>query len=77
MPLVHINLVKGRPIDKIEDMISSVSTAISDSLDAPVESVRVIVHELEKHQYGVGGKPWTIVEQERAAAAATNGDAEA
>ena len=70
MPLVTINMVKGRPTDKIEDMIEAVSHAIATSLDAPVGSVRVVVNELEHHQYGVGGKPWTVVARERAEARA-------
>jgi len=68
MPIVQINLVKGRPAEKIEKMITAVSDAISSSLDAPLSSVRVIVNELEDHQYGVGGKPWNVVRAERAAA---------
>ena len=65
MPLVHIDLMEGRPVDKIEKMITSVSEAISSSLDAPIETVRVIVNEMQPHQYGVGGKPWNIVAAER------------
>jgi 4-oxalocrotonate tautomerase len=65
MPLVHIDLVQGRPVEKIEKMIAAVSEAISTSLDAPIGSVRIIVNEMQPHQYGVGGKPWNIVAEER------------
>ena len=76
MPLVHINMMKGRPPEKIEQMITAVSHAIADSLEAPIESVRIMVREMETHQYGVGGKPWRIVKAERAGAAGTDpGDA--
>ena len=68
MPIVQINLVKGRPTENVEKMITAVSEAVSTSLDAPISSVRVIVNELEDHQYGVGGKAWNIVRAERAAA---------
>lgn len=66
MPLVHINIMKGRPPEKIEGMITAVSQAIADSLDAPIDSVRIMVREMEPHQYGVGGKPWRVVAEERA-----------
>lgn len=69
MPLVTINIMEGRPKEKIEKMISSVSEAIADSLDADINSVRIMVNEMSEHQYGVGGKPWRVVKAERAAAA--------
>lgn len=68
MPLVYINLMKGRPPEKIENMISAVSDAIADSLEADINTVRVMVNEMEEHQYGVGGKPMRVVRAERAAA---------
>lgn len=70
MPLVYINLMKGRPPERIEKMISAVSDAIADSLEADIDSVRVMVNEMEEHQYGVGGKPMRVVKTERAAAEA-------
>lgn len=67
MPLVHIDLMEGRPPEKIEKMITAVSEAISTSLEAPIESVRIYVNEMQMHQYGVGGKPWRVVKAEREA----------
>ncbi len=67
MPIVQINMMRGRPPEQIEKMISAVSEAIATSLDAPIGSIRVVVNEMEHHQYGVGGKPWTEVLVERAA----------
>lgn len=69
MPLVYINLMEGRPPEKIEKMISAVSQAISTSLDAPIDSVRVMVYEMQPHQYGVAGKPWSQIKAEREAQA--------
>jgi 4-oxalocrotonate tautomerase len=73
MPLVNINMMEGRPKEKIEDMIKAVSHAIADSLDAPLETVRVMVNEMEPHQYGIGGKPISVVRAEREAAARAEG----
>ncbi|MGQ0848406.1 MAG: tautomerase family protein [Actinomycetota bacterium] len=67
MPLVYINLMEGRPPAKIEKMITAVSEAIASSLEAPIDTVRVMVYEMAPHQYGVGGKPFTEVIAERAA----------
>lgn len=65
MPLIHVHLMQGRPTEKIQDMVRAVSHAAATSLDAPIETVRVVVHEMEPHQYGVGGKPWPEVVEER------------
>ncbi len=65
MPLVHIDIVAGRPPESIERMIAEVSEAIARSLDAPLETVRIVINELKPHQYGVGGKSWPAVLEER------------
>lgn len=65
MPIVQISMMEGRAEEKIEKMITSVSEAISTSLDAPIESVRVIVNEMRPHQYGIGGRPYKVVRAER------------
>ena len=65
MPLVHIDMMEGREPEQIEKMVVAVSEAVSTSLGAPIASVRVIVNEMKPHQYGVGGKPWPLVVEER------------
>lgn len=67
MPLVYINLMKGRPPEKIEAMIKGVSEAIADAIETDINTVRVMVYEMEDHQYGVGGKPIRVVKAEREA----------
>jgi 4-oxalocrotonate tautomerase len=69
VPIVTITLMKGRPPEKIQDMTRAVSHAIADAIDAPIGTVRVIVTEMEDHQYAVGGRPIAEVKAERAAAA--------
>jgi 4-oxalocrotonate tautomerase len=65
MPIVHVDLLEGRPPERIESLIREVSQAVAHSLDAPIESVRVIVNEMQEHQYGVGGQPWPEVKRAR------------
>lgn len=69
MPLVHIDMLKGREPAAIEAMTTAVAEAVATSLPAKIESIRVIVNEMEPHQYSVGGKSWPVVAAERAAAA--------
>jgi 4-oxalocrotonate tautomerase len=57
MPLVTIQLLEGRNEEKIKEVIKNVTYVISETLDAPKESVRVLVSELPKTHWGVGGIP--------------------
>jgi len=69
MPLVHIDIMKGRPPETVEAMIIAVSEAIAGSLDADIATVRVVVNEMEPHQYGIAGKPWAQAAGKRRRAA--------
>ena len=71
MPIVQINMVEGRPPEKIEAMITAVSEAIAASIGAPIDNVRVMVNEMQEHQFGVGGKPIAQVRAERRQAQTT------
>lgn len=55
MPLVQVNLIEGRPDDKIEAMIAQVTDALCTSLDAPRESIRIIVNSVPSTHWGIGG----------------------
>lgn len=66
MPIVTISMMEGREPERIEKMIAAVSDAVAITLDAPLETVRVMVNEMKEHQWGVGGKPMRIVRDERA-----------
>jgi len=56
MPIVTINIIEGRSDEKKEKLIEKVSLVIAESLDAPLESVRVIINEMPKQHFGIGGK---------------------
>lgn len=48
MPLVNIQIIEGRTPDKIEVLMKNVTIAVSESLAAPRENVRVVVTEVPK-----------------------------
>ncbi|MGJ9458717.1 4-oxalocrotonate tautomerase [Oceanobacillus sp. CF4.6] len=56
MPLINIQVLEGRSPEKIEALMKNVSNTVSESLDAPIENVRVIVNEVPKTHWSVGGK---------------------
>jgi 4-oxalocrotonate tautomerase len=56
MPIATINIIEGRDDEKKEALIQKVTQAIHESLDAPIESIRVIINEMPKQHYGIAGK---------------------
>lgn len=55
MPIAHIHIMEGRSEEKKERLIAEVTEAICRSLDAKPESVRVIIQEMPKAHFGIGG----------------------
>lgn len=56
MPIAHLYILEGRDDDRKERLIAEVTDAIHRALDAPVESVRVIITEMPKAHFGIGGQ---------------------
>lgn len=54
MPIVNINLVKGRDRDAVQNAIREVAVRLSRTLNAPLESIRIMVHEVEPDYFAVG-----------------------
>lgn len=55
MPLINVQIMEGRSSEKIERMMEDITDAASESLDAPKENVRVIVQEIPKTHWSIGG----------------------
>jgi 4-oxalocrotonate tautomerase len=55
MPIVNIQLLEGRPEEKIKELISQVTETIVGTLNVPKETVRVLVNELPKTHWGIAG----------------------
>lgn len=56
MPLAQISIMKGRSKTAKEALIREVTDAICNSLGARREAVRVIINEVEKSHWGIGGE---------------------
>ncbi len=56
MPIATINIIKGRNDSKKEALIEKVTFAIHESLDVPIESIRIIINEIPKQHFGISGK---------------------
>jgi 4-oxalocrotonate tautomerase len=56
MPIAHLYILEGRNDEKKERLIAEVSDAIHRAIDAPLESVRVLIIEMPKEHFGIAGQ---------------------
>lgn len=56
MPIAQINMMEGRTDEQKEALIQEVTDAIVRALDAPEESVRVLINEMPKQHFGIAGQ---------------------
>jgi len=55
MPLIEIHLMEGRTDEQKRALLSSVTTAVHESIGAPLESIRVWVQEISPKEYMAAG----------------------
>lgn len=56
MPLIQIHLIKGRTPEKKERLIKEVTENVSNILECPQSSVRIIIQEMEPEHFGIAGE---------------------
>ncbi len=56
MPLIQIHLLEGRSREDKRRLLEEVTRAVRDSIDAPLPSIRVWIHELPPDEYMVAGE---------------------
>ncbi|RQH06994.1 2-hydroxymuconate tautomerase [Paraburkholderia dinghuensis] len=56
MPIAHVYLIEGRDEEKKERLIAEVTDAIHRAVDAPIDSVRVLIIEVPKEHFGIAGQ---------------------
>jgi 4-oxalocrotonate tautomerase len=56
MPIVHVNFWEGVGEEKVKTMIRGITKVIVD-LGVPEHAVEVLVHEIPKTHWGIGGVP--------------------
>lgn len=57
MPFVRIDVLEGRTPEMLEQLIERVSATVADTLQTPIDRVRVVVNEVPPHLWGIGGVP--------------------
>ena len=56
MPIVQITLVQGRSEELIQNAIREIARTVSQTLNAPMDSVRVMVTEVPPTRFSVGDR---------------------
>lgn len=56
MPFAQIYLIEGRTEEQKRAVIEKVTQALSEAVGAPVENVRVWIHDVPKTNWGIAGK---------------------
>ena len=56
MPLVEIHMLRGRTPDQKHRLLEAVTRAVQETLDAPLPSIRVWIHEFDADAYMAAGR---------------------
>lgn len=56
MPVIHANVWEGFSLEKIKTLIQNITKVFVD-LGIPTHAIEVIIHEIPKTHWGIGGEP--------------------
>ena len=56
MPIIQVSIVSGRSPEKIEKLIGELTKVTAEVLEAPAETIKVLVTELEPTHWGSNGE---------------------
>lgn len=54
MPFIEVTLVEGRSPEQLRALVSGLTRAASDAVDAPLGSIRVVVREVPPTHWAAG-----------------------
>ena len=54
MPMIEVTLVQGRTPEQLRALISGLTRAAAEAIDAPVANVRVVVREVPATHWAAG-----------------------
>ena len=57
MPFIRVDILEGRTPEQKRALIKELTEVTSRVLDTPAERVRVVITEIPKTHWGIGGVP--------------------
>lgn len=55
MPIAQLYLIEGRSEEQKRAVIEKVTQALVEAIGAPKESVRVLIHDVPRENWGIAG----------------------
>lgn len=55
MPILQVEILKGRTIEQKREMVKKVTDAVTETLDCPKEAVSIIIREMELENFAKAG----------------------
>jgi 4-oxalocrotonate tautomerase len=56
MPLIQVHMAVGRTAEQKRELLAAITDAVESSIGAPLQSIRVWIHEFPPTEYMAGGK---------------------
>ena len=56
MPIVTVEMWKGRTVEQKKAMIAGITDALVNSINCTSESVSIVIHEVDKENWGKNGQ---------------------
>lgn len=56
MPIITVNMFEGRTVDQKRKLVAEMTDAVVNSIGVKPEDVRIIIQDMAKHDYSIGGK---------------------
>ena len=55
MPILQVEILKGRTLEQKREMVRKVTDAVTKTLNCPKEAVRIIIREMEFENFAKAG----------------------
>jgi len=56
MPIITVNMFEGRTVDQKRKLVAEMTDAVVNSIGVKPEDVRIILQDMAKYDYSIGGK---------------------
>lgn len=58
MPTIIVNVIEGKTAEQKEALIREITKAVTSTLELPEKTVTVIINDVPKTNWGIGGMPF-------------------
>jgi len=55
MPIIQVEMLKGRTVEQKRSMIEKVTQAVSETVNCPKEAIKIIIREMDYDNFAEGG----------------------